>query len=84
MQAVRGVSWLVQARLAIKLTVQFLERDPNKRLGYRPGGGGFEDIKSHPWFKGINWNALHNKEVVPPFEPDVSSSTESFRERTRI
>ncbi|EIW69468.1 AGC/YANK protein kinase [Tremella mesenterica] len=48
----------------------FLERDPNKRLGYRPGGGGFEDIKSHPWFRGIDWNALHNKEVLPPFEPD--------------
>lgn len=49
-----------------------MERDPNKRLGYRPGGGGFEDLKAHPWFTGIDWNALYNKEVVPPFEPDVS------------
>lgn len=56
MQAVRG----------------FLERDPNKRLGYRPGGGGFEDIKAHPWFAGIDWDALYHKQVVPPFEPDVS------------
>ncbi|WVF72164.1 hypothetical protein IAT40_006976 [Kwoniella sp. CBS 6097] len=48
----------------------FLERDPNKRLGYRPGGGGFEDIKAHPWFRNINWDQLYNKEVVPPFEPD--------------
>ncbi|KAL1409709.1 hypothetical protein Q8F55_003705 [Vanrija albida] len=48
----------------------FLERDPNKRLGYRPGGGGFEDIKAHPWFAGIDWEALYNKQVVPPFEPD--------------
>lgn len=53
---------------------QFVERDPNKRLGYRQGGGGFEDIKSHPWFKGIDWDALYNKQVVPPFEPDVSVS----------
>jgi len=51
---------------------QFLERDPNKRLGYRPGGGGFADIKGHPWFSGIDWDALYNKAVVPPFEPDVS------------
>ncbi|WWC90016.1 uncharacterized protein L201_004946 [Kwoniella dendrophila CBS 6074] len=48
----------------------FLERDPNKRLGYRPGGGGMEDIKSHPWFRNINWDQLYKKEVVPPFEPD--------------
>lgn len=48
----------------------FLERDPNKRLGYRPGGGGFEDIKAHPWFAGLDWAALGRKQVVPPFEPD--------------
>ncbi|ORX39886.1 putative camp-dependent protein kinase [Kockovaella imperatae] len=44
-----------------------LERDPNKRLGYR---GGLESIKTHPWFAGIDWEALYNKQVVPPFEPD--------------
>lgn len=53
----------------------FLERDPNRRLGYRQGGGGFEDIKAHPWFAGIDWDALYNKQVVPPFEPDVSHSS---------
>jgi serine/threonine kinase 32 len=53
-------------------TIQFLDRDPNRRLGYRPGGGGFEDIKTHPWFRGIDWDAMYKKEVVPPFEPDVS------------
>lgn len=51
---------------------QFLERDPNKRLGYRSGGGGMEDIKAHPWFRNMNWDQLFRKEVVPPFEPDVS------------
>ncbi|WVO20762.1 uncharacterized protein IAS62_002062 [Cryptococcus decagattii] len=48
----------------------FLERDPNKRLGYRPGGGGMNDIKNHPWFRNINWEQLYDKDVVPPFEPD--------------
>lgn len=50
---------------------QFLDRDPSKRLGHRPGGGGFQDLKAHPWFHGIDWQAIYNKEVVPPFEPDV-------------
>lgn len=31
-----------------------------------------QDIKNHPWFNGIDWDALYAKEVVPPFEPDVS------------
>ncbi|OWZ58218.1 serine/threonine kinase 32 [Cryptococcus neoformans c45] len=48
----------------------FLERDPNKRLGYRPGGGGMDNIKNHPWFRNINWEQLYDKDVVPPFEPD--------------
>jgi serine/threonine kinase 32 len=29
-------------------------------------------VKFHPWFRGIDWAALYKKEVVPPFEPDVS------------
>jgi serine/threonine kinase 32 len=51
--------------------VQFLERDPNKRLGYRADGGGFEDIKADPWFQGLDWDAIYRKEAIPPFEPDV-------------
>ena len=71
MQAIRAVSLPDRASEVLSLT-QLLERDPNKRLGYRAGGGGMEDIKSHPWFRGIDWQAIYNKEVVPPFEPDVS------------
>jgi hypothetical protein len=76
MQAVRAVRTRTSSRVALRDAhiVQFVERDPNKRLGYRQGGGGLEDIKSHPWFKGIEWDALYNKQVVPPFEPDVSAS----------
>ncbi len=36
------------------------------------------DIKSHPWFRGIDWQAVYNKEVVPPFEPDVSRLIPSY------
>jgi hypothetical protein len=72
MQAIKAVRSLALSNTPAD-SAQFLERDPNKRLGYRPGGGGMADIKSHPWFKGIDWEALYNKEVVPPFEPDVSA-----------
>lgn len=46
-----------------------LDRDTKKRLGCRKG---IEDFKNHPWFSGMNWQALEAKEAIPPFEPDVS------------
>lgn len=33
-----------------------------------------DDIKNHPWFRNINWEQLYDKDVVPPFEPDVGWS----------
>ncbi|KAG0367529.1 kinase-like domain-containing protein [Gamsiella multidivaricata] len=44
------------------------ERDINKRLGCTSGG--LDEIKSHPWFQGIEWGKLVSKEAIPPFEPD--------------
>ena len=37
----------------------------------RLGKNGSEEIKSHPFFKGINWNKI--KEMKPPFIPKVKS-----------
>jgi serine/threonine kinase 32 len=75
MQAIRSVSGSRHAVAfsSVYADVQFIERDPNKRLGYRQGGGGLADIKAHPWFKGMDWDAIYHKQVVPPFEPDVST-----------
>lgn len=71
MQAIRGVRPSPRPPRGTDSHRQFLERDPNRRLGYRPGGGGFQDVKNHPWFRGIDWVQLFNKESTPPFEPDV-------------
>lgn len=48
-----------------------LERDPAKRLGCRPHGQGFQDVKVHPWFQCIDWETLGTKEQTSPFIPDV-------------
>lgn len=45
----------------------------HRRLGYKLGGGGLQDIKAHPWFQGVDWDVLYRKEAAPPFEPDVSA-----------
>jgi serine/threonine protein kinase len=43
--------------------------DPNLRLGGGPGDG--EEVKSHPWFSGVDWEAIHNKQIKPPFKPKL-------------
>jgi len=45
-------------------------KDPDKRLG--SGVDGAKNIKTHPWFSGVNWDALLKKEIKPPFTPVVS------------
>ena len=44
--------------------------DPKKRLGY--GANGSDKIKKHPFFEGINWNEVWNRQIVPPFKPELT------------
>lgn len=46
---------------------KLLERDPDKRLGVTG------NIKTHPFFKTINWAQLEKRQVEPPFKPKVKS-----------
>ena len=43
---------------------QMLIRDPTKRLGAKAGA---EEIKAHPFFKGINWALIRHAQ--PPYCP---------------
>jgi serine/threonine protein kinase len=47
---------------------KFLNRDPLQRL-QDP-----REIKSHPWFRDINWDKLMRLELTPPFIPSVKSA----------
>ncbi|KAI8093540.1 putative camp-dependent protein kinase [Halteromyces radiatus] len=53
---------------AIQVIKGLLTRDVSQRLGV--GDQGFQDLKSHPWFKTIQWQRLEAKQVEPPFIPD--------------
>jgi len=46
---------------------KFLDKNPETRLKVA------EDVKKHPFFGGIDWLALHNKTVNPPYIPNVKS-----------
>eukprot|EP01113_Clastostelium_recurvatum_P044421 TRINITY_DN74_c0_g1_i2.p1 TRINITY_DN74_c0_g1~~TRINITY_DN74_c0_g1_i2.p1 ORF type:complete len:402 (-),score=118.55 TRINITY_DN74_c0_g1_i2:66-1271(-) len=50
-----------------------LTRDVEKRLGTHGG----DEIKSHPWFKGLDWEKLDRKEIIPPFKPRVKSDSDT-------
>lgn len=42
-------------------------REAHKRLGIN----GIDEVKSHPWFDGFDWDSLKAKKMRPPFVPDV-------------
>ncbi|CAL5444718.1 unnamed protein product [Camellia sinensis] len=47
-----------------------LQKEPSKRFGSGPKGA--DEIKSHKWFRSINWKKLEAREMQPKFKPDVS------------
>lgn len=49
----------------------FLNKDPKDRLGCQLQTG-FTDIKSHTFFRSIDWDMLEKKQVVPPFKPQIT------------
>lgn len=53
---------------AADLLKKLFETDPLKRIGANSP----DEIKKHPWFSDLDWGALANKEVTPPFVPDAS------------
>lgn len=55
-----------------------LTRDVKSRIGVGPQG--FQRLKSHPWFYGIQWDKLESKEAEPPFAPDVSNLAHELEE----
>ena len=55
--------------IAINFINDLLNLDPNKRLG--SGENGFNNIKSHEYFKDINGDKYLKKEIKPPFVPEL-------------
>ena len=56
---------------AVNLIVKLLNPNPKKRLG--AGSNGAKNIKEHPYFKDVDWEKYWNKEIEPPFIPELCS-----------
>lgn len=54
------------------LITRMLERKPGKRLGMLSGRA--QDIKSHKWFAGFDWDALESRKMEAPRKPQNDSS----------
>ncbi|RIA87908.1 kinase-like domain-containing protein [Glomus cerebriforme] len=63
------------SRDSVSILQKLLTREPEKRLG--SGRGDAEEIKRHPFFKGVNWDDMLAKKVPPPFYPSISSPTDT-------
>ena len=59
---------------AIDLIQKLLVVDPQKRLGQGPNGS--DEIKNHPFFKGVNWDDAWKKKIKPPFIPKLKNDTD--------
>ena len=57
------------------LCAELLIKDPKQRIGCREGG--VNELKQHPFFKGVEWQSLYRREVRPPYEPQIQSSTDT-------
>ncbi|TFK86380.1 cAMP dependent protein kinase [Polyporus arcularius HHB13444] len=49
----------------------FLHPDRSKRLGNLIGGS--QDVLDHPWFRGVDWDALERREIRAPIIPHVAT-----------
>ncbi len=58
---------------AADLCSKMLVREPTARLGYQ----GADEIKSHPFFRGLDWSALDRREITPPWIPKVVDETDT-------
>jgi len=50
-----------------------LEKDRKQRIGNK---NDVEEVLGHPFFKDINMEKLLNKEIDPPFKPNIKSSVD--------
>ena len=51
------------------LIKRLLTKNPARRLGNLKGGA--QDVKEHPWFKGLDWVKLARKEIPAPYVPQI-------------
>lgn len=60
--------------LTISLLRSLMLRDPNRRLGGGPADG--EEVKAHEFFSSVDWLAIFECRMRPPFTPNIAHEGE--------
>uniref|UniRef100_A0A3B5AUV3 Protein kinase C n=1 Tax=Stegastes partitus TaxID=144197 RepID=A0A3B5AUV3_9TELE len=63
--------WL--SKEAVSILRAFMTKNPAKRLGCVVSQGCEEAIKTHPFFREIDWILLEQRKVKPPFKPRIKT-----------
>lgn len=63
------------SRASRDIVKKLLQADLTKRYGNLKGGA--RDIKVHPWFSSIDFNALLNRKLTPPIVPHVKGESDT-------
>jgi serine/threonine-protein kinase RIM15 len=63
------------------LIKQLLIKDPTKRMGNREGG--IQEIKDHPFFAGVDWDKLHDRQALFEPRPRNAEDTSYFGQTDR-
>ncbi|XP_061562416.1 protein kinase C epsilon type isoform X2 [Phycodurus eques] len=63
--------WL--SKEAVSILRAFMTKNPAKRLGCVASQGCEEAIKTHPFFREIDWLLLEQRKVRPPFKPRIKT-----------
>ena len=57
---------------SIDLIRRLMEGEPSKRYGNMRHGAG--DVFAHPWFAEVDWEKLEDREVSPPYIPNIGGA----------
>uniref|UniRef100_A0A8C6U699 Protein kinase C n=1 Tax=Neogobius melanostomus TaxID=47308 RepID=A0A8C6U699_9GOBI len=52
------------------ILIKLFVREPEERLGIKG------DVRQHSFFGGINWKAMEQRQVAPPFKPTIASPSD--------
>lgn len=52
------------------ILVKLFVREPEERLGVKG------DIRHHGFFNSVDWKAMEQRQVVPPFKPTITSASD--------